>query len=321
MSGPDDFAQVSAALTAKLNLLQGLLANVQNRADNSEILVKQCLGVLHGVAASLPQIQAAAAKAGAAASGSANDIRLAALETAALGAPPPEQAGGPPQPRPGADDWRTQLAAFSPRRFETWIKLYEAALPFYEESVEASCSTWNNKYAVAFRDYVRIFARGHVLDVGSGVLPCPVYLEGYPPELLQGLDPRAAASAASFPIAAGVNEFLPFEDASFQTVCNATSLDHVIDLERALDESARVLCEGGRLLLWYAHIPDAPPPPREPGPEEAAEIAPLDQFHLFHLNDDWFLPMLEGRFRIMDRRVYTVGGFSHVFAAYEKRPG
>lgn len=246
-------------------------------------------------------------------------MRLAALEAAAIGR---TYASEPDGPEPGVlkqDDWRKLLSVSYPSLFNLWLKLYESALPHYSESIEASCSTWENRFAVAFRDFLRIHAGGYLLDVGSGTLACPVYLEGYPAKLVYGLDPRPAESETAFPIVVGVNEFLPFADNSFRTVCNATSLDHVIDLEKALEETSRVLTEDGRFVIWYAHLPDAPPPSPEPRRDKNGMPVGVDQFHLFHLNDAWFLPMVDRHFALVDRRVYSVGSFSHVFAAYRKR--
>jgi SAM-dependent methyltransferase len=52
----------------------------------------------------------------------------------------------------------------------------------------------------------------------------------------------------------GVGEYLPFGDATLDGVLFNTSLDHILDWRRALDEAWRVLVPGGRLylctLLW-----------------------------------------------------------------------
>lgn len=42
---------------------------------------------------------------------------------------------------------------------------------------------------------------------------------------------------------------LPFEDASFDTVTFVASLNHIPERREALQEAARVLCPGGRLLI------------------------------------------------------------------------
>lgn len=314
------FAGVSQRLlsidqqTKAIGQLAGLTANIGNLAGNADLMIKQLLGSVNGIATDIvtlkqhnPQPVATPG----------NDMRLAALETAALLKVIPLTADfAEPVFRDGFDAWEALLAERYPHLFDIWHKLYLTALPHYEESIEASCSTWSNKFAVAFRDYVKIFAEGYVLDIGSGILNCPVYLEGYPARLLRGLDPRRVADKSDFPIATGVNEFLPWDDASFQTVVNGTSLDHVVDVDRSLDETARVLGKGGKFVIWYAHIENSPPPP-DVDPKLAQPVIGVDEFHLFHIDDKWLLPKLSKRFDLIDRRIFPSGGFSHVFAAYE----
>ena len=300
--------------TKSIAQLVGQTANNGNLASNADLLIKQLLVSVQGIAADVvalkqhnPQPEAK----------SDNEIRLAALETAALLKTVTMTLDcAEPVFRDGFDNWEELLAERYPHLFDIWHKLYLTALPHYEESIEASCSTWSNKFAVAFRDYVKIFAEGYVLDIGSGILNCPVYLEGYPARLLRGLDPRRVTDKTDFPIATGVNEFLPWDDASFQTVVNGTSLDHVVDVDRSLDETARVLGKGGKFVIWYAHVENSPPPP-DVDPKLAQPVIGVDEFHLFHIDDKWLLPKLSKRFDLVDRRIFPSGGFSHVFAAYE----
>lgn len=300
-----------AEIFRKFDLTIGYLANLANSDENARIVLKSCLTSVNALQAQLSQLSAIMAH-GLSASED-NIVRLAAIEAAALiKSKAPDQAFHEPRPMDAQEDWRALLKRHRPETFDLWMRLFEHSLPFYETAIEASCSTWDNRYAVAFRDYLTLFAEGYLLDVGSGTLKRPVYLEGYPAELLRGLDPRQATAATDFPVATGVNEFIPWADESFQTLCNATSLDHVIDLGKALDECARVLCAKGRLVLWYAHVPGSAQPNAGAAPEA------VDEFHLFHLDDDWFLPMVQKRFRVIDRRIFPSGAFSHVFAAYEK---
>ncbi len=248
-----------------------------------------------------------------------HDIRLAAIETASLAKQRNiSKPARTPSEIKSLPHWSESLSINYPELFPLWQKLYNAALPFYSESIEASCSTWENKFAMGFRDYLNIFADGYLLDVGSGILKRPVYLEGFPADLLRGIDPREVDEKAEFKILVGVNEFLPWKNDSFQTVCNATSLDHVIDMNKSLDETARVLSTGGKFVIWYAHVNGAPPPPKTPIAGDDGEPRGTDEFHIFHINDDWFMPMLNDRFTLIDRRIFDLGGFSHVFACYEK---
>ncbi len=295
------------------NEILGRLANLENAASNADILHKQSLVAVQSLQPRLAAIERRFNETAAA----DNNARLAALEAAALTRQWDVSGNfNPPVFQSGRSDWKALLAAHKPQLFESWLRSYEMALPHYNKSIEGSCSTWNNRFAVAFRDYLKLYARGYVLDVGSGTLSMPVYLAGYPESRARGLEPRPIDGKTDLQIMCGVNEFIPFADDSFQTVCNATSLDHVIDLDTALAETARVLSDDGLFVVWYAHVPDAAPPSDKPRVNDRGEEAGVDEFHLFHINDDWFLPMIERHFRVIDRRVYPVGSFSHVFAAY-----
>jgi SAM-dependent methyltransferase len=88
--------------------------------------------------------------------------------------------------------------------------------------------------------------RGMVLDVGcddpqlsAGLLP--------PGTTYVGLDPFCERTRPFRLV--GVAEYLPFLDGSVDSVIFNTSLDHIFDWHRALDEAHRVLVPGGRLFL------------------------------------------------------------------------
>ena len=96
-------------------------------------------------------------------------------------------------------------------------------------------------------------ARGLVLDVG-----CDDPLVGsalLPPESSYlGLDPFCHRSDPFRVV--GFAEYLPFSDARFDAVLFNTSLDHVLDWRRAIEEALRVLKPGGDLhictLVWHS---------------------------------------------------------------------
>jgi len=207
-----------------------------------------------------------------------------------------------------------EMAALEPTIFPIWQRLHEADTASYIEAIEASCSHWDQKYARLFGAFVSLFARGHLLDVGCGINGRPSYLAGYPAELITGLDPRPSRVAVDFEYAQGFNEFLPWEDGAFDTVVSGTSLDHVLSLERALDEVRRVLVPGGLYLVWLASIPGAKP--YEP---HAEGFAPVDQFHLFHFDRKWVEPLFEQRFSMEEVCVISQPGFDHVFYSLAKK--
>lgn len=98
---------------------------------------------------------------------------------------------------------------------------------------------------------------GTALDVGCGGgllaeefarLGCRV--TGVDPSAESLVTARAHAAASGLEIAyvTGTGEQLPFEDGSFDVVYCCDVLEHVDDLQRTLDESARVLKAGGAYM-------------------------------------------------------------------------
>jgi ubiquinone/menaquinone biosynthesis C-methylase UbiE len=64
---------------------------------------------------------------------------------------------------------------------------------------------------------------------------------------------RARVNASEASLHRGSLLHLPFPDASFDVVCCGLALTHVLLLQPAIEELARVLREGGRLLLSDVH--------------------------------------------------------------------
>lgn len=190
------------------------------------------------------------------------------------------------------------LKKFNPKLFPTWKKLFDAAKKSYIEAPNQNCSTWTSPVARAFRAYVKLFQTGRVLDIGCGPYADPVYLQGLPSETLTAIEPLDLLVEPKFRVIKALNEFIPFGKNSFETVINATSLDHVIDVERALIETTRVMSPDAHFIIWYANVKTAPNPMTE-------YDGPLDDYHLFHTNDEWFLPLLDRFFHTNDRRVFA----------------
>ena len=93
------------------------------------------------------------------------------------------------------------------------------------------------------------FARhchGVILDVGcdDATIGASLFPEG---SIYVGVDPFSHHPTPFRLI--GVGEFLPIRSASIDVVVFNTTLDHIFDWHRAVDEAARVLKAGGKLLI------------------------------------------------------------------------
>jgi SAM-dependent methyltransferase len=207
-----------------------------------------------------------------------------------------------------------RMEALAPSLFPTWHTLFENGARSYVEQREASCSHWGQHYARLFGAFVSIHAYGRLLDVGCGQYGLPSYLAGYPLEFISGLEPLPLMRPAPFECAVGFNEFLPWPDGAFHTVVSGTSLDHVISLERSLEEVRRVLVPRGRFLVWLASIPGAKA-------FDPANPVAIDQYHLFHFDRVWIEPLLERYFTITDCVIVPQPGFDHMFYRLEPSAG
>lgn len=93
---------------------------------------------------------------------------------------------------------------------------------------------------------------GVCLDIGCGIMPKPYYMEIACEVEFIGIDPLKGDKQRDFDFFNGVAECLPYFDNSFDGVLFATSLDHVIDVNKSISEAKRVLKKDGYLFLWTA---------------------------------------------------------------------
>lgn len=112
------------------------------------------------------------------------------------------------------------------------------------------------------REQLLAGANGRVLELGAGTgLNLPYYPDGLDELVLtepaapmvSRLERRADRDGRSCRVVEASAESLPFEDDSFDTVVSTLVLCTVDDPRRAIDETARVLRPGGR-LLFLEHV-------------------------------------------------------------------
>ena len=211
-------------------------------------------------------------------------------------------------------DYESLLNELDPKLYPTWCQLFQNGAEEYHDDPDASCSKEGNAYSDLFRCYLKIYARGFLLDIGCGTEGTPGYLSHYPPNLLFGLDPREAAGEENFEYIQGFNEFLPWSNDAFDTIVSGTSLDHVLSLNKSLEEVQRVLKPEGLYLVWLASIPGAQP--FEPHREDYEAV---DEYHLFHFDRSWIEPIFDQYFKIIDISVIPQPGYDHVFYAMKPR--
>jgi SAM-dependent methyltransferase len=218
--------------------------------------------------------------------------------------PPPPRHPAKPVPY---EESLAFLRKLDPETFQTWFRLYQNGEAAYRITKVGNCAHRGSWYSRVFSCYLELFARGHILDIGCGAWGVPQYLEHFDRRQIAGLEPLPLLAEADFEVQRGFNELVPWPDATFDTVVNCTSLDHVIDIERSLDETIRVLKPGGRFILYIASIPGQPAyTSRRPG------ILAIDDYHLFHFDREWIEPMLETRFQVLDVTILPQPGFDHV---------
>ena len=202
-------------------------------------------------------------------------------------------------PTPMLREWQTleksldSLRQLAPNAFQEWREAFDAGVQSYRDFPPDSCSVKGHFVSNLFRWFLRPLLHGRVLDIGCGPQPVPWYLEGYPLQLLCGLDPISFQEDHPFFFAQGVAEFLPWEDASFGTVIAATSLDHVFLLDRVLSEVHRVLKKDGRFVVWVGFIKGA----RKYDPY-GQDVRRVDRYHLFNFDRDWFEEIIQTLFDI-----------------------
>ena len=200
-----------------------------------------------------------------------------------------------------------RLEQVHPRAFDFWEERLPANDHAYRTDPAHNCSVLDNQVVSAFRDFISPYLDGPVLDVGCGTLGVPGYLTDYPVDMISGIDPLSPHEPHPFQFVQGVAEVLPWPDNSFSAVVIATSLDHVMSVDMALSEAKRVLKPNGVLLLWIGMVAGAVPyDPDDP------QMQPIDDYHLFHFDRDWFEQKIGTCFTLYEH--FDFNSESHFYA-------
>ncbi len=218
-----------------------------------------------------------------------------------------------PEPEPYVfNDKLAELANAFPRAYPIWIEAFERGRRVYETAPESNLSVEGHAIAEHFRSFLSPYMSGFVLDIGCGPQALPTYLRGFPDAMIAGLDPLPGVMKRDFQFFQGLAEFLPWPDDTFDVVIFATSLDHVLSLDKTLSEVHRVLRPGGFCIVWAGLIDDA-----KLYDPLAEDVSALDEYHLFHFSDKTLRAVFDSRFIIHDRGFYFDNSAFYTFIARE----
>ncbi len=119
---------------------------------------------------------------------------------------------------------------------------------------EGSISLENRDDVKSFSSYIeKNYKEGNVIDIGCGPMDFPGYLKSISESksIFFGLDPILETNF-KYNKVIGCAEYIPFEDCFFDSIIFATSIDHVCNLEKTLNETNRVLQKDGKVILWHS---------------------------------------------------------------------
>lgn len=204
------------------------------------------------------------------------------------------------------------LQQIAPDAYAVWRPLLEVNEKAYDGLPVNSCSVSGHPMATLFRFFLVPYLRGRVLDIGCGPQSRPTYLEDYPVEAVYGVDPLSEPEDHPFHFIKGFAEYLAWEDDQFKVVVAATSLDHVLLLDKVFEEIYRVLSKDGVFIVWVGFVPGSMPY----NPYQST-IDKVDDYHLFHFDRDWFLDAISPYFTVFEE--YPVDKWSTFFALRSKK--
>lgn len=126
----------------------------------------------------------------------------------------------------------------------------------YDSRRYAALNRWDPRHMITVARHLDPRPGDRILEVGCGRGHLVKRLRELGAEAV-GIDanPQAPDQAVTDGVVHMYAESLAFEDAAFDKVVAIHSIEHIPDLEGALDEMARVLRPGGRALFVYPAEP------------------------------------------------------------------
>lgn len=126
----------------------------------------------------------------------------------------------------------------------------------YDSSRYAAVNRWDRRHLVTVSRHLDPRPGDRILEVGCGRGHLTRRLLDLGCEAV-GIDanPNASSAAVVEEIRHMYAEQLDFADRSFDKLVSVHAIEHIPDLEGALDEMARVLAPGGRAVLVYPAEP------------------------------------------------------------------
>lgn len=125
----------------------------------------------------------------------------------------------------------------------------------YMQLPDSSLSLDTRECVKHFGSYVKKhYSSGNIIDIGCGTMEIPGYLNPIASENCNfyGLDPMSDIGFKWNKII-GCAEYLPVSDQYFNTIIFATSIDHVCNLSKTLQEASRTLAQDGKLIIWHGY--------------------------------------------------------------------
>lgn len=188
-----------------------------------------------------------------------------------------------------------QVKSLVPRAYELWLQCQAEGEITYTEDPINNLAVHGHRSVDLFYKFLSIYLTGNILDIGCGPQKIPFYLKDHPIEHIAGLDPIGEPSDHDFHFVKGFAEYLPWQDNSFDQVIISTSLDHMLHLDKVLEEISRVVKKDGVFLAWLGFLPGAKKyDPYDPNLDR------IDPCHIYHFDRGWFEDTIQEKFSIYE---------------------